>query len=375
MKRKQIVGAWIVVVAMAILSLTPVSAGGPITVASYSYSTPPDADVSYYLDDTDSQLTDGVLHSGSFVPEDPTVGWNPATSTEITFDLGGNFDLTNITIGHVGLDTFSKFAPDDVTVTFSTDGGATYGTPVSSSGFTDFSGTTAITRDDLVLALSASATHVKVAFDGGVKASAPSGTPNGYLLDEIAFEGTVVDTGVHTVGKASSRSGLGNVIYDWINDIGITGTANSYTKTGLVGSVGGQSFTYTLTIATDDGAVFGVETDQFSIGLGANSTDAHVFQDGKGFDITISDISKPNVRFDGFIHINFHYTEDVEGFDISDASDLTTTSYLSGAGESHFLSPVVTTSTLHARSIGTSAMRSVDYQFSFSPQGSVIIIQ
>jgi hypothetical protein len=165
--------------------------------AKYGYSTAPDAHGTVYQDDlldlrsSVGDMNDGVNVnvSSSYTVPDPSVGWGRYTSVDITFDLGGQVYLDSMKIGHAGIPNFAKWAPDDVTVTFSTDG-VSFGSPLSSSAFTLFATPSDNTyqRADLVLNTPVKASHVKLSFDGGTNHSGTNS--NGYLLDDVSFSGT-----------------------------------------------------------------------------------------------------------------------------------------------------------------------------------------
>jgi hypothetical protein len=191
------------IAALAVLSLwTGPAQAGVFHAADYTYSTAPNAHGTYYQDDlltagsSVADLNDGVhvtVGSAIAIP-DPSVGWAVNTPVDITFDLGGTVHLNSVTIGHAGIPNYAKWAPDDVTVSFSTDG-VHFGSPVTSSGFTLFTPpTSTYQRADLVLNTPATASHVRLSFDGGVTQN--TGNYNGYLLDDVSFDGVPVGGGV-----------------------------------------------------------------------------------------------------------------------------------------------------------------------------------
>ena len=181
------------VVAGLVLALASAGPAAPIPPASYSYSIAPISHAAHYLDDTGSDLTDGLFVNTAVGsnPPDESVGWQEWTGTEITFDLGGTFNLADVTIGYVGIPTSAMWGPYEVTLTFSTDG-VLFGSPIVDNGFTQLAPGTSSTylRDDLVVPTLVTASHVKVAFDGGLLES--TGNSNGWLLDEISFDGTPI---------------------------------------------------------------------------------------------------------------------------------------------------------------------------------------
>jgi hypothetical protein len=167
----------------------------PFSAATYSYSTTPNAHPTVYQDDalnvgsSVADLNDGVLVpvGSSYSIPDASVGWGVNTSVDIDMDLGGLFRVNSISIGHAGIPNYAKWAPDDVVVSFSTDG-TTFSKPISSSAFTLFTapGTT-YQRADLGLNQPRVASHVRLSFDGGVTQN--TGNFNGYLLDDVSFDG------------------------------------------------------------------------------------------------------------------------------------------------------------------------------------------
>ena len=149
---------------------------------TYTYSNAPNGHTDYYKD----ELKDGGSYSGdladgqivtSIGPDDTSVGWQTGTTSEITFDLGGLYTVHEIKIGYDVYLPFSNDAPDDVLISFSTDG-VNFSTPVAYTGFT---GTDL--HNDLTLGIpNPWATHAKLFFNGGTANGASK-----YLLDEITF--------------------------------------------------------------------------------------------------------------------------------------------------------------------------------------------
>lgn len=151
----------------------------PVDVAGYGYSTPPNADPTYYKDDTGHDLTDGPFTYVGQAPAsvDGTVGWNNGTSVDIAFDLGGEQELDKILIGYNFYTSCGVGAPDDVQIALSTDG------VFDTEPFTTHTGFTGIDfRNDLFIDIGGElASHVMLRFDGG-------GTSTGkHVIDEVAF--------------------------------------------------------------------------------------------------------------------------------------------------------------------------------------------
>ena len=194
---------WAAAAAVAVVLSSANSAQAAVFhAANYGYSTTPNAHLTVYQDDllkagsSVADMNDGVnvtVGSGYATP-DASVGWHSSTSADITFDLGGTVKLSSVTIGHAGIPNAAKWAPDDVTVSFSTNG-IDFGSPVSSSGFTLFTPpTSTYQRADLVLNTPVTASHVRLSFDGGVTQN--TGNYNGYLLDDVSFDGVPVGSSV-----------------------------------------------------------------------------------------------------------------------------------------------------------------------------------
>ena len=151
----------------------------------YTYSNAPNAHSDYYKDELkdggsfSGDLADGLIVT-SIGPDDTSVGWDWGTlhtTSEITFDLGGLYTIHAIKIGYPVYLPFANDAPDDVQISFSTDG-TNFSTPVTYTGFTG----TALHNDLMLDIPNLWATHARLFFDGD--------TANGrskYLLDEITF--------------------------------------------------------------------------------------------------------------------------------------------------------------------------------------------
>ena len=182
---------------------TAPAAAVPFHAATYSYGTSggfvlPDAHPTVYQDDTYpalsslGDLNDGKLvsTSASYTIPDPSVGWEDTSQAQITFDLGGRFQLDSVEIGYAGIPSFSKWAPDDVNVSFSNDG-VNFSAPVYADGFIAFTHPAGNNYQRADLAVPAPpgtiASHVRLEFDGGTNNTA---TANGYLLDDVRFSGT-----------------------------------------------------------------------------------------------------------------------------------------------------------------------------------------
>ena len=170
------------VIALQESAYTPLQLGTyvrPVDVAGYSFTTTPNADPTYYKDDTGHDLTTGPFTYIGQTPAsvDGTVGWNNATSTDILFDLGGEQELDKVLIGYNYYTSWGVGAPDDVQIALSTDGVFDTETFTTYTGFTgtDFRNSLFIDVEDEL------ASYVMLRFDGG-------GTSSGkYVIDEVAF--------------------------------------------------------------------------------------------------------------------------------------------------------------------------------------------
>jgi len=148
----------------------------------------------YYFDDTHVQalgvFSTGEMTDGAYFPDggtptvpavNPISGWGRPADTEadIIVDLEQNYLVTGVTLGTHVYTAFANGAPDDVTLTFSTDG-VVFGSPVNGSFFTPSNG-----HSDFVVEVPGTlARYVKLEFDGG---ALPGG--NKWMLDEVSVHG------------------------------------------------------------------------------------------------------------------------------------------------------------------------------------------
>jgi len=168
---------------------TPDTLGvGLVPITQYTYSAYPNAHTDYYNDegkDPDENgtwdnpvgdLTDG-LFVGSIAPDDSSVGWQSGTRVDIDFTFDRERIIDRVLIDYNVYLSFGNDAPDDMQLSFSTDG-VSYSTPVTYTGFTG-------TGLQNMLALDIPnqyARYARLRFDGG--------TANGgskYLIDEVTF--------------------------------------------------------------------------------------------------------------------------------------------------------------------------------------------
>ena len=167
-----------------------------ISGVTYTLDTAPDAGAEYT--DSATALTDGLhVTGGSAVTigsDNPAVvGWADGTAAQITFNLGGTFDLNSVTVNGVAVDGFAKNLPSGITVLGSTDNGATFnaltvGTAASFTEITDgaFTFTNGAAATETYTG-AAALTNVRVTLAGAI------GTGhNGFLIDEVSFDGTAV---------------------------------------------------------------------------------------------------------------------------------------------------------------------------------------
>jgi len=166
---------------------------------SYAYEkrTPHFHGGTYYYDDPHTEtlgvfdtgeMSDGVYFPDGGTPTSPTVnalsGWGEPASLEsdIIIDLEQSYVVTGVTLGTHTYSAFRNGGPDDVTLTFSTDG-VTFGSPVTQSffappnnGHSDF----VVEVPEIV------ARYVKLSFDGG---AVGQNNPNKWMLDEVSVHG------------------------------------------------------------------------------------------------------------------------------------------------------------------------------------------
>jgi len=181
----------------------------------YSYSNMPGhTSGTHYFDDGRDQtagnfdtgeLTNGVVQSGApGGAGQEVVGWDPLSeSTEIIFDLGSEFLVSEVTIGTHTWNSSDNGAPDSAVVSFSTTGtaGGDFGSNVSAS----------FLRTDVpidghhnlpsISIPNTNARYVKVAFDGGGVLGGANHPPNKWMLDEITIMGVVPEPS--TLGLAA----------------------------------------------------------------------------------------------------------------------------------------------------------------------------
>ena len=110
-------------------------------------------------------------------------------------------------------------------------------------------------------------------------------------------------------GSSSSVAGGSAVSYTRWDQIGVNGTAGSYTSGPINGTVDGISFTYTITVSRVGGStgLLGYTTPgDNSLAEGEGD-----FENGEGFSVRIDNVSDSNpavdVVFDGFIHFSMNF--------------------------------------------------------------------
>jgi opacity protein-like surface antigen len=169
---------------------------------------------------------------------------------------------------------------------------------------------------------------------------------------------------VHAVGVNNQTTSTSSFITSWVG-LGVDGNASSGSLTGIAGSVGGEAFTYDITI-TIKGVAENFRLTNVNSLLGRTNTGQtdNGFRNTEGFDLTISNISNVNVQFDGFVQISHGNTTDGQ-----EGASINGTDYLRSGGTVNALDPVVTASTLEWRSIADNdnngvAARYIDFQFS-----------
>ncbi|NQT40601.1 MAG: discoidin domain-containing protein [Planctomycetes bacterium] len=155
----------------------------------------------YYADDSHVQtlgaydtgdVTDGAYYddgTASAIGPNELLGWGtPVTvPADITIDLESLHTITGVTVGSHTYQAHANGSPDDVTLSFSTDG-STFGSPITQ---TFFDPATNGQNDFVVDVPGTEARYVKLSFDGG--ALGPHATPNKWMLDEVSVHGTAAD--------------------------------------------------------------------------------------------------------------------------------------------------------------------------------------
>jgi hypothetical protein len=190
-------------------------------------------------------------------------------------------------------------------------------------------------------------------------------------VSTVAHAATVI----HAVGVDNQSTSSSTFITSW-GALGVDGNGATESLTGINGSVGTENFTYDITVAAV-GYVGNLDESGNNNLLGKGSGALDGFGTGQGFDLTISNISNPNVQFDGFVQLSYGNVGNSEGAIING-----TTYTRVPDGLSPSLSPVETASTLEWRSIdnndgGTNGVtgRYIDFQFSNVPEpGSVALV-
>jgi len=161
---------------------------------AYGLNLPGYSGGTYYFDDTHVQtlgtestgeMTDGAYHPDGTAPtvgpQNALAGWGLPVSvpTEITIDLESVITVTGVTLGTHTFSPYANGSPNDVTLSFSTDG-TTFGSPISRSFFGPSNGHS----DFVVNVPGIAASYVKLSFDGG---ALPGG--NKWMLDEVSVHG------------------------------------------------------------------------------------------------------------------------------------------------------------------------------------------
>ncbi|GAA5494779.1 hypothetical protein Rhal01_00943 [Rubritalea halochordaticola] len=190
---------------VAMISATGLQAANLALSGTYAYTSGPMPQFSggtYYFDDGHAGNTvNGAYDSGdlnndiffaSGAPTSPTintvVAWNPVSTgdgdlipSEITFDLGTQAEITSVTVFSYIYTSFALGAPDDFTLSFSSDN-VSY-TPASSvnTNFTYTTGEQSVTEN-----ISQTARYVRLSFDGDTVGG------DKYSLTEIQIEGTAI---------------------------------------------------------------------------------------------------------------------------------------------------------------------------------------
>ncbi len=134
--------------------------------------------------DATGDLNDGITRTVGTPNDGPeVVEWSQGhggLTTQITFDFGSAFDLTEVKLGSFVHLVYSAGSPTDVDISFSADG-VTYSTPtLFNTGFSYVDG-----HQDSTIPLSSTGSQfVRLDFDGSFTGG------NKWGLDEVTFQGT-----------------------------------------------------------------------------------------------------------------------------------------------------------------------------------------
>ncbi len=169
---------------------------------AYGQNLPRYSGGTYYFDDPHDQVlgtySTGEMTDGAYLPDaaTPTTGpqnelsgWGDPVSvpTDITIDLDSPSVVTGVTVGTHTFSAYANGAPDDVTLTFSTDG-VTFDSPITQTFFAPPNNG----HSDFVVDVPGTeARYVKLSFDGG--ALLTGNTPNKWMIDEVSVHGTAGD--------------------------------------------------------------------------------------------------------------------------------------------------------------------------------------
>ena len=137
-------------------------------------------------------VTDGAYYPDGTAPAvepNELLGWGtPVTiPADITIDLESLHAITGVTVGSHTWGASANGSPNDVTLSFSTDG-VTFGSPITQSFFDP---ATDGHNDFVVNVPGTEARYVKLSFDGG--ALGPNANPNKWIIDEVTVHGSVPD--------------------------------------------------------------------------------------------------------------------------------------------------------------------------------------
>lgn len=159
--------------------------------------------------DSTGDLNDGTLVT-SGAPTDAypgVVSWGYENSTDIaqiTCDLGGLYDVTEVRMDSYIYLAFKNGTPDDVDISFSTDG-SSYSTPTNY--LTDFGGITTDGNQVETITLSATGVQfVRLHFDGGWNNN--TANINKWTLSELTIEGVAVPEPSHAAFLGLAGLGL-----------------------------------------------------------------------------------------------------------------------------------------------------------------------
>ena len=175
--------------------------------------------------------------------------------------------------------------------------------------------------------------------------------------------------GIVASANATINHGVGTGKTTTWADMGITATTTqaSYAKTGVVGSVDGEDFTYTLTVsAAGNSTALSLNSALNSI---ENVGDNAKFTVGDGFAVTISGISNANVVFDACTSFNVNNSGTTEGLTVAGIHYFAGDNNLTGAPIAAFEAIATQSNDATLASVNS---KDVNFQFSTIPEPATL---